>query len=207
FEQRVLEAHNYYRGMHGAPPLILNPRMSQMATQWAQYLSATNSMFHSQKAGFGENIFFSSGASLGGSEAVTSWYREIMYYNWNYPVFSYTTGHFTQLVWKGSTYLGVGIARRGNAIHVVCNYYPAGNVPNGFWQNVSPQKDMQMLMAMAREMLMQIPKSCGSGGGKKGVEEIVRQPSRSQSQTPKSKSESESESQSRGPSAADLLHK
>lgn len=39
------------------------------------------------------------------------------------------TGHFTQVVWKGSKEMGVGraTARSGN-IYVVANYAPGGNM-------------------------------------------------------------------------------
>jgi hypothetical protein len=50
------------------------------------------------------------------------------------------TGHFTQVVWKGSKQLGVGIAFANNdrkAI-VVANYYPPGNYLGQFPQHVSP---------------------------------------------------------------------
>lgn len=36
FEQEVLDAHNYYRARHNAPPLRLDPKLSKLATNWAQ---------------------------------------------------------------------------------------------------------------------------------------------------------------------------
>lgn len=37
-------------------------------------------------------------------------------------------GHFTQVVWKDSTELGVGMATDGNKAFVVGQYRPAGNM-------------------------------------------------------------------------------
>lgn len=37
-------------------------------------------------------------------------------------------GHFTQVVWKDSTELGVGMATTGNKVFVVGQYHPAGNI-------------------------------------------------------------------------------
>lgn len=49
-------------------------------------------------------------------------------------------GHFTQVVWKASTEVGVGIAMVGNAVFVVGQYSPAGNISNEgyFEKNVLP---------------------------------------------------------------------
>lgn len=44
-------------------------------------------------------------------------------------------GHFTQLVWKSSTELGVGMARPAKG-GVVCNYNLPGNVTDQFGDNV-----------------------------------------------------------------------
>ena len=54
--------------------------------------------------------------------------------------FSYATGHFTQMVWKASTRLGVGYAFSDDKSHlyVVAHYGPAGNVEGGYTQNVAP---------------------------------------------------------------------
>ncbi|KAH8413384.1 hypothetical protein KR009_010470, partial [Drosophila setifemur] len=140
FEKEVLDAHNKYRAMHGAPPLTLSPKLNKLATEWAQYLLARNTMQHRQNSGYGENIYMASGGNLQGTDAVQSWYEEIHHYNWNNPSFQMSTGHFTQVVWKASTELGVGFARRGNTIFIVCNYNPPGNYNNMYRENVAPRR-------------------------------------------------------------------
>lgn len=49
-------------------------------------------------------------------------------------------GHFTQVVWKDSTELGVGMASDGNRVFVVGQYRPAGNMnmEGYFEKNVLP---------------------------------------------------------------------
>ena len=46
------------------------------------------------------------------------------------------TGHFTQVVWCGSTKLGVGIAASQKGLYVVARYGPAGNMMGAFETNV-----------------------------------------------------------------------
>jgi len=70
-----------------------------------------NRMEHSHN-GYGENVYWAPLSKQEGKDAVKAWYNEISLYNWNYPSFSKQTGHFTQLVWKSSTELGVGFAKR-----------------------------------------------------------------------------------------------
>ena len=61
-------------------------------------------------------------------------------YNFNSGGFSGGTGHFTQVVWKGSTTLGIGraeIERSGmKCAYIVGRYRPAGNMMGDFAQNV-----------------------------------------------------------------------
>ena len=61
-------------------------------------------------------------------------------YDFNNGGFSGGTGHFTQVVWKGSTVLGIGRAEgeeRGmKCAYIVGRYKPAGNMPGDFPENV-----------------------------------------------------------------------
>ena len=73
-----------------------------------------------------------------GDKAVTKWYDEIQNYNWNDPTASTgTIGHFTQVVWKATTRLGIGRAvSASNNLYVVGNYFPGGNFNNAYEENV-----------------------------------------------------------------------
>jgi hypothetical protein len=53
----------------------------------------------------------------------------------------FSTGHFTQMVWKGSKEVGVGKAKTsGGKVIVVASYRPAGNMVGSFRENVAPPK-------------------------------------------------------------------
>ena len=52
--------------------------------------------------------------------------------------FSMETGHFTQLVWKGTKSVGCGKATCNGLDIYVCNYDPAGNWERQYKQNVLP---------------------------------------------------------------------
>lgn len=89
---------------------------------------------------YGENLYMTSNTSVSNSEAVLaavkSWYDENKKYNYRIGAFTSSTGHFTQVVWKDSKYLGLGISRKEKAVYVVAEYDPRGNVKKKFLQNV-----------------------------------------------------------------------
>ncbi|XP_028313707.1 Golgi-associated plant pathogenesis-related protein 1-like isoform X2 [Gouania willdenowi] len=144
FQKEFLDSHNAYRAMHKAPPMALSEELMASAQKWANHLLALGKLEHSS-TGNGENVFFmssSSGLKLTGKEAVNSWYNEVKDYNFSRPGFQGNTGHFTQVVWKASTELGVGMATDGKEAFVVGQYHPAGNISNpGFFEdNVFPKE-------------------------------------------------------------------
>ena len=62
--------------------------------------------------------------------------------NYNYATGTGTgvIGHFTQVVWKASTKVGVGIATSGPNTWIVAKYMPAGNVIGNYISNVGLRK-------------------------------------------------------------------
>ncbi len=64
------------------------------------------------------------------------WYNEYDLYNFGNPGFSGATGHFTQVVWKGSKRLGMGFAYGNGRYYAVANYDPPGNMQGAFRANV-----------------------------------------------------------------------
>jgi len=143
FDIDCLEAHNKYRKQHGAPPLTLSKSLCDFATEWAKHLAGRGTMQHRSNNKFGENLYAKWGSGqlvVKGGDAVDSWYDEIKLYNFNRPGFASGTGHFTQVVWAGSTELGIGYAEKNGAVFVVANYNPPGNVQGQFPANVRPKQ-------------------------------------------------------------------
>ncbi|KAM7416857.1 hypothetical protein PAMA_018773 [Pampus argenteus] len=143
FKKEFLETHNAYRAQHGAPPMKFNRKLNAAAQKWADHLLEKGSLEHSDTKD-GENVYMmwsSAPLKQTGKEAVDSWYSEIKDYDWSKPGFSGATGHFTQVVWKESTKLGLGMATDGNKVFVVGQYRPRGNMnmEGYFEENVLPK--------------------------------------------------------------------
>ncbi|XP_028519627.1 uncharacterized protein LOC110254426 [Exaiptasia diaphana] len=129
-QNACLRIHNTLRRKHGVPDLSWDYELASKALQYARKLAYTNTFKHDKERGrgIGENLFASSNPKSTVEEATQAWYDEIKYYNFNNPGFSMKTGHFTQVVWKGTTRLGCGIATTSRRAVVVARYAPAGNV-------------------------------------------------------------------------------
>ncbi|MGF2410679.1 CAP domain-containing protein [Ferruginibacter sp.] len=141
--QLILAHHNSIRNDKGVNDLTWSTSLAAYAQKWANYLAQQNncSIKHREHSGqngmdYGENIFWGSSATdYPPVEASYSWYAEKQFYkyrkinaaNW------FKTGHYTQMMWKDTREMGVGVAVCPNgAVIVVANYYPAGNVIGKF---------------------------------------------------------------------------
>ncbi len=135
----ILEAHNRYRANHCAPPLRWSARIAAAAQAYADQLAARGCAFEHSRSPYGENLMrFSPAGSHDSAYVAEAWYREVAHYDYNNPVFSGATGHFTQVVWASTTELGCGVALCGGGETWVCNYGPPGNMRGSFRENVRP---------------------------------------------------------------------
>ena len=141
FQNSALEAHNNYRAKHHVGKLVLNKELCDIAQSYAEELARTGNFAHSNGSfhgdNMGENLFACYGMKISGKMMTDDWYNEVKQYNFNNPGYISGTGHFTQIVWKGSKQVGFGYAQaRDGYYYGVANYYPAGNFIGEFEDNV-----------------------------------------------------------------------
>lgn len=142
FAQTILKLHNEDRAKHSASPLVWDSTVASAAASWAKGCKWA----HTPNNPYGQNIAAGTAPQFGATDAATMWYDEIKLYNFASGAYSDATGHFTQMVWKGSKKLGcaiqecsasqMGLGSSGTARYVVCNYDPPGNYIGQFLQNV-----------------------------------------------------------------------
>lgn len=127
-----LAFHNQVRQEVGVSPLIWSSELSAYAQEWADYLASKGCdlVHHRPKkknsVQYGENIYMGYGKVNTALDASKSWYSEIDEYK--KTGYSYKTGHYTQMVWRNTTQIGIGVARCPNGAYiVVANYNPPGN--------------------------------------------------------------------------------
>ena len=152
FEQDCLDTHNSYRHRHGTSALLWDEAIASGARNWSQFLLQNQSLLHDTTHSFGENLGFlaiipaqnicnsaAETSCVRCSQIVDQWYNESSNYDFNDgtpidPSLPYL--HFTQVVWRSSSKLGMGVASGGNSHYFVARYDPGGNVGGRFVREV-----------------------------------------------------------------------
>jgi len=158
YQELQLQKHNFYRAKHGSPPMSLDAQLMDGAEKWAKTIASRGSMDHSSEAqdrGIGENLWYGCGlASSWQDKATDMWYAAVLNPGYNFHAKDQITksdgiNFFTQVIWKDSINLGIGEAKtkKGDmdCIYVVARYYPGGNVPGEYQENVLPPTDEKWL--------------------------------------------------------------
>uniref|UniRef100_A0A914QNL7 SCP domain-containing protein n=1 Tax=Panagrolaimus davidi TaxID=227884 RepID=A0A914QNL7_9BILA len=140
YRREQFEAINEYRKLHGVPPLTLDQKITNDAQAWADHLAKTGQFEHSKNRNYGENL--AAGYPLSNVNPATRWYSEVSQVDFSNVDRSIGCFHFTQIIWKSSKKIGIGISKSSNTgmYYVVANFDPPGNMMGNFAQNVPPPR-------------------------------------------------------------------
>ena len=120
-------------------------------------MKTTNDFNHRRDNPFGENLYMKTftvdtpGAldSLKCEDGIKFWYDEIQDFDFSKGrPFQKSldegkkVGHFTQLVWDDTRYVGCAksYSEKSFTVYIVCNYDPPGNIKRGYKKHVIPPK-------------------------------------------------------------------
>jgi pathogenesis-related protein 1 len=137
-DQAMLEAHNTARAKHCAPPLTWSSELEAAAQKWADHLRDEGCGFEHSSTDYGENLAAGTTGAMPPEGVVQMWYDEKSKFDFKHGGFGMDTGHFTQLVWVGTTQVGCGMSQCNGFDVWVCNYAPPGNVDGEYRTNVLP---------------------------------------------------------------------
>jgi uncharacterized protein YkwD len=136
----TLKVHNDLRMLHSAPPLQWSIECAEEAQKAADFSTRFDGVQHTHNKDYGQNIFKGKPGYYGAEDAIKSWYDEL-----THPGYKWTPetdmdgmsgcGHFTQVVWKETTHVGMSCDSSGKG-YIVAHYLPAGNVKGFYRQNV-----------------------------------------------------------------------
>jgi uncharacterized protein YkwD len=137
--EEMLALHNAKRRAHCAPDLIWSSGLAAAAQSWANRCELTHAP-RSVNPNQGENLARGPGKLGEAAFLFGGWYDEVRQYNFAAPGFQKGTGHFTQIVWRGTREVGCAVASCNERKYWVCRYSPQGNIanPGYFEKNVLP---------------------------------------------------------------------
>ncbi|MCG2418332.1 CAP domain-containing protein [Aequorivita sp. F47161] len=123
---QFLAHHNMARNEVGVPDLKWSANLASIAQKHADMLAQDHCSFrHSGNSTIGENLYGGGGTVFTALDASKSWYKE----KDNYTYSNSKYNHYTQMVWKSTTEVGVGVAQCEDGFYIfVANYAPVGNM-------------------------------------------------------------------------------
>ncbi|CEF66101.1 CAP domain-containing protein [Strongyloides ratti] len=135
FRLNILKEINLLRKYHYSYPLLLNNKLEKLAQKYAEKSAKVGKLLPL-------SIFYTYGQTMGimfylaGNTIVNRWYQESKYYDYKNHRSSKGLKMFTQLVWRRTKFIGIGVAKTNYALYIVCLFHPKGNVKNKFKENV-----------------------------------------------------------------------
>jgi len=136
-EARLLAIHNRERTATGARPLVWDAALAAAAASYGRSLGPLGKLAHSPQAsrpGQGENLWMGTRDAYALEEMAESWAAEkSLFRPGMFPTVSTSrnwsdVGHYTQMIWKGTTRVGCAVHKSRQWDFLVCRYSPPGNV-------------------------------------------------------------------------------
>lgn len=134
----MLAAHNKARQQVGLGPLVWSPTLAAEAKKYARQMARSRHFAHSNPVRGarpqGENLWMGTHNAYSFSEMAGSWVEGRQLYDGGsirQSIINGTfgaIGHYTQIIWRGTKWVGCAVVSNAHEDYLVCRYLPAGNV-------------------------------------------------------------------------------
>ena len=134
---RIVVLHNQARASAGVGPIYWDAALADAADRYAVEIARTGRWGHSpiySRPGQGENLWMGTRGAFSVDQMIGSWIAEKRSFRPGiFPNVSGTgnwsqVGHYTQIIWRGSTRVGCALRSSARFDYLVCRYAPAGNI-------------------------------------------------------------------------------
>ena len=138
-KKEILYLINEKRKEYKVEPLTENKEITNIAQKYAEEISQTEILTNSNNQYKGEDLgesIFCYSTILDANGLINRLCKKESNYDNNNN--QEIPSHFTQMIWKNSTLIGIGINRNISTGHMVfvLNYYPSGNISEKFKENI-----------------------------------------------------------------------
>ncbi|MCR0984269.1 CAP domain-containing protein [Roseomonas populi] len=124
---RLLAVHARERAAVGVPPLRWDPALAADADRWARNLARSGRLAHEPGINEGENLWSGTRGAFTPEQMAGAWVAERTAFRAGARDLA-RTGHYTQMVWRGTTAMGCALAAGAGQDVLVCRYSPPGNI-------------------------------------------------------------------------------
>ena len=143
----LVDQINLFRRLHQSSDVSPSEDLDKKANAWAQQLAAVGAEKIDPNSKYGQLVCSHHAGSDLAKACAVKWYGAIKFFDWADPKLTVKSSPFTQLVWKNSKSVGVGIAKGaggGKRENIGGNYFmvaffdPAQSDDDSIKDNVLP---------------------------------------------------------------------
>lgn len=143
----LVDEINLFRRLHQSSDVSPSENLDKEAGAWAQQLAAEGAEKIDPNSTYGQLVCSHHAGSDLAKACAVKWYSAIKFFDWADPKLTVKSSPFTQLVWKTSTRVGVGIAKAagggkrqniGGKYFIVAFFDPAQSDEGNIKENVLP---------------------------------------------------------------------
>uniref|UniRef100_A0A0N5BB19 SCP domain-containing protein n=1 Tax=Strongyloides papillosus TaxID=174720 RepID=A0A0N5BB19_STREA len=137
YKSRVIQNINLLRMIYSVCPLKESTKLDISAQTYAKLIAEKPLTLNPFKQyGVITTVLYNSELV----QIVSRIYNEHIFYNYYFNSGGGLTNRFTQLVWKSSAYIGIGVSNREHLVYIVLLFYPKGNIRGRYERNVLKKK-------------------------------------------------------------------
>lgn len=143
----LVDQINVFRRLHQSSDVSPSEDLDKEAGAWAQQLAAEGAEKINTSSKYGQLVCSHHAGSDLAKACTVKWYSAIKFFDWAEPKLTVKSSPFTQMVWKNSARVGVGIAKGnggakrnniGGQYFIVAFFDPAQSDEGNIKENVLP---------------------------------------------------------------------
>ncbi|CEF63569.2 CAP domain-containing protein [Strongyloides ratti] len=138
FRSRVLKELNFYRKLHGVPPVSYHSKYNNYAKEEAKkFLKTHKNSSCVTKTKFG--CVYLELSNYYAHLAISALYEKLLaYYDWKNNLYKSNLETAIQLIWKKVKYIGIGFAQEDDHVHIFLTFSSKVKNDKDYKKNVRP---------------------------------------------------------------------